>query len=71
LNKTILNRLAALESRQAPPTDDGALDRINKQLDLIAERMRASPGYVPPTPEQIEKTKRNLEEAIRLYGTRQ
>jgi hypothetical protein len=44
---TIMNRLAALESRRAPPVDDGALERVMAQLDLIAGRRREQPGWKP------------------------
>jgi hypothetical protein len=50
MNKTILNRLAALEARHLPePVDDGALDHILDALDLTAARMRASPKWREPT----------------------
>jgi hypothetical protein len=45
--KSIAARLAALESRQAPAADDGALERVMAQLDLIAERRRAMPEWKP------------------------
>jgi hypothetical protein len=47
VNKTILSRLAALESRQAPPADDGSRARLHEQLDLIASRLRERPDYRP------------------------
>jgi hypothetical protein len=71
MNSIILRRLAALESRQAPSADDGVLDRINKQLDLIAARLRASAHNEEPTPEQLAEYRRNIAEAVRLHGTRQ
>jgi hypothetical protein len=47
MNRTLLNRLAALESRRAPSADDGSIESVRRQLDLIAERRRAQAGWKP------------------------
>jgi hypothetical protein len=41
VNKTFLNRLAALESRQAPSDDTGSIESVRRQLAIIRERREA------------------------------
>jgi hypothetical protein len=51
---------------------DGAMDRVQAQLEEMAKRMRGSPDYVPLTPTQVEDAKRALDEAIeRIRAERQ
>jgi hypothetical protein len=59
---SILARLARLERalHLDEPDHDRSLEQVLKQLDIMGERMRAQPGWKPPTPEQIEKTKRDF-----------
>jgi hypothetical protein len=47
MNSIILRRLAALESRQAPSADDGSIESVRRQLDLIAGRRRDQAGWKP------------------------
>jgi hypothetical protein len=45
-----LRRLARLESRAPEPEDDGqARERLMERYAVFAERLRAQPGYKPPT----------------------
>jgi hypothetical protein len=69
VNKTILNRLAALEARHLEEPDaDRSLEQVMKQLDLIAERLHASPDWKEPTPEQRAQSLRDLDAAVGRYG---
>jgi hypothetical protein len=48
MNRTLLNRLAALEARHAPPPAVEIDTRdVRRSLDLICERRRAQAGYRP------------------------
>jgi hypothetical protein len=42
-------------------------DSILRQLELTAERLRAQPGYAPPTEKQLEGAKRGLIEALERH----
>jgi hypothetical protein len=59
---SILARLARLERALHidEPVDDRSREQVLKQLDIMGDRMRAEPGWTEPTPEQIEKTKRDF-----------
>jgi hypothetical protein len=68
----ILRRLDALEAKLAvKPDDNRSLEQVLKQLDLMAERMRADPKWREPTPDEIAQTKRDLAAAAAKYGPRQ
>jgi hypothetical protein len=52
-NAAIMRRLDALEARLAPPAvDDGALERLIAEMDIVAARLRASKDWTEPTPEE-------------------
>jgi hypothetical protein len=49
-----------------PTAEEGAaaLAQVMRQIDQIAERMRAEPNYVPPTEKEKREVRRTLDEAI-------
>jgi hypothetical protein len=53
------------------PTEEeaaGTMQRILAQLDQTAERLRAQPGYEPPTPEQLGDARRAFEGLREKYA---
>jgi hypothetical protein len=52
--------------------DDGALERMMQQLDQMAGRRRAEPGYAPPTEAQKAEATARFEEMVeRMRAERQ
>jgi hypothetical protein len=37
-----------------------SVEQVLKQLDIMAERTRVDPKWTPPTPDEIEATKRDF-----------
>jgi hypothetical protein len=68
MNRTILNRLAALEAAHLPEPDDGALDRILDALDLTAARLRASPDWKEPTEAEHDAALAEFHEFMRVQA---
>jgi hypothetical protein len=68
--------LAALQAEQerrgqlrGQPSGD-VRERLHRELDQMAERLRAAPGYVPPTPEQRALARQDLERFFRDFRAR-
>jgi hypothetical protein len=52
--------------------DDGALERVMRQLDMTREHMQVQPGYVPPTEAQKAESKVRFDEMLqRMRAERQ
>ena len=59
---------AELGRRSAYTTTDDARERLIAELDQMAERMRAAPGWVEPTAEERRQGVAEIEDCLRERG---